>query len=64
MFFFDELINDFDIDILCLFEDYFDFWFGILIVVFYDRWFLEWVCDVVWVFMGDGMVVFLFGGIF
>lgn len=43
--FFDEFINDVDIEMLMVIEDLFDLWVGMLIVVLYDWYLFEWVID-------------------
>lgn len=60
--FFDEFINDVDIEMLMVIEDLFDLWVGMLIVVLYDWYLFEWVIDQQYVIFDDWLW-YLFGGI-
>lgn len=54
--FFDELMNDLDIEILSVLEDYIDQFSGVVIIVFYDCYFFDCVVDCLIVFEGNGVI--------
>lgn len=56
LLFFDELINDFDVEMLWVFEDVFIEFVGCVIVILYDCWFLDWIVMYMFVFEGDSYV--------
>ncbi|MFM2437554.1 MAG: hypothetical protein RLZ55_365, partial [Actinomycetota bacterium] len=58
----DEPTNDLDIDTLTVLEDVLDAWPGTLVVVSHDRYFLERVCDEVYL-VADGRLRHLPGGV-
>ena len=58
----DEPTNDLDIDTLTVLEDVLDSWPGTLVVVSHDRYFLERVCDDIYL-MADGALRHLPGGV-
>lgn len=51
----DEPTNDLDITTLAILEDYLDSFPGIIVTVSHDRYFLDRVCDSLWVFTPDGI---------
>ncbi len=53
----DEPTNDLDIDTLKVLESYIDDFKGIVITVSHDRYFLDRVCNRIFSFEGDGLVV-------
>jgi ATP-binding cassette subfamily F protein uup len=59
----DEPTNDLDIDTLTVLEDLLDTWPGTLVAVSHDRYFLERVCDQIWVMPGDGSLRHAPGGV-
>ena len=59
----DEPTNDLDVETLTVLEDVLDRWPGTLLVVSHDRYFLERVCDDVWLMPGDGSLRHLPGGV-
>ncbi len=59
----DEPTNDLDVETLTVLEDVLDRWPGTLLVVSHDRYFLERVCDDIWVMPGDGALRHLPGGV-
>ncbi len=59
----DEPTNDLDIDTLTVLEDVLDNWPGTLVVVSHDRYFLERVCDDIWMMLGDGRFRHAPGGV-
>ena len=52
----DEPTNDLDIQTLTILEEYLESFGGAVIVISHDRYFLEKVADVGFVFSGDGMI--------
>lgn len=60
--FLDEPTNDLDIDTLQILEDYLDSFDGALFVVSHDRYFLDRICDTMFVFTGSGCVKQMIGG--
>lgn len=60
--FLDEPTNDLDIDTLQILEDYLDNFDGALFVVSHDRYFLDRICDTMFVFLGNGIVKQTIGG--
>lgn len=52
----DEPTNDFDIDTLNVLEDYLEKFTGCLMIVSHDRYFLDKLCDHLFVFEGDGII--------
>lgn len=60
--FLDEPTNDFDIDTLQILEDYLDSFNGAIFVVSHDRYFLDRICDTMFVFVGNGVVKQTIGG--
>lgn len=52
----DEFINDLDIEILKILEDFLDKFIGIVIVVFYDRYFLDRICNKIFFYEGNGFI--------
>jgi len=59
----DEPTNDFDVETLAALEDLLDSFAGTLIVVSHDRYFLERVCDQLYLLDGTGGIAHLPGGI-
>lgn len=59
----DEPTNDFDVETLAALEDLLDSFAGTLIIVSHDRYFLERVCDQVYLLDGNGNFKHLPGGI-
>jgi ATP-binding cassette subfamily F protein uup len=59
----DEPTNDLDVQTLAVLEDVLDRWPGTLVVVSHDRYFLERVCDDVWLLPGDHTLRHLPGGV-
>jgi ATP-binding cassette subfamily F protein uup len=59
----DEPTNDLDVETLTVLEDVLDRWPGTLLVVSHDRYFLERVCDDMWMMPGDQSLRHLPGGI-
>lgn len=53
--FFDEPTNDLDIETLTILEDYLDSFNGALITVSHDRYFLDRICDALFVFENDNV---------
>lgn len=60
--FLDEPTNDLDIMTLQILEDYLDSFDGAIFVVSHDRYFLDRICDNMFVFVGNGMVKKTIGG--
>lgn len=60
--FLDEPTNDLDIDTLQILEDYLDSFDGAVFVVSHDRYFLDRICDTMFVFVGNGVVKQTIGG--
>lgn len=60
--FLDEPTNDLDINTLQVLEDYLDGFAGALIVVSHDRYFLDRICDSMFVFTGDKKITRTIGG--
>lgn len=60
--FLDEPTNDLDIMTLQILEDYLDNFNGALIVVSHDRYFLDRICDSLFVFQADGTLRSFIGG--
>lgn len=60
--FLDEPTNDLDITTLQILEDYLDNFNGAIFVVSHDRYFLDRICDEMFVFVGDGQVDKMIGG--
>lgn len=58
---FDELMNDFDIIILNVLEEYLQNFKGCVIVVLYDCYFMDKVVDYLLVFNGQGDICDFFG---
>lgn len=58
----DEPTNDLDIQTLSVLEDYLDAFEGAVIAVSHDRYFLDRVCDKVFVFQEDGTLKQYAGG--
>ena len=59
----DEPTNDFDVETLAALEDLLDGFAGTLLVVSHDRYFLERVCDQLYLLDGNGGIAHLPGGI-
>lgn len=59
----DEPTNDFDVETLSALEDLLDSFAGTIIVVSHDRFFLERVCDGIYLLDGKGGITHLPGGI-
>jgi ATP-binding cassette subfamily F protein uup len=59
----DEPTNDLDVETLTALEDVLDHWPGTLVVVSHDRFFLERVCDDLWLLPGDRTIRHLPGGV-
>ena len=59
----DEPTNDLDIETLTVLEDLLDEWPGSLVVVSHDRYFLERVCDDIYVMTGDQKIRHAPGGV-
>lgn len=59
----DEPTNDFDVETLAALEDLLDSFAGTLIIVSHDRYFLERVCDQIYLLDGNGNFNHLPGGI-
>jgi ATP-binding cassette subfamily F protein uup len=59
----DEPTNDFDVETLAALEDLLDGFAGTLLVVSHDRYFLERVCDQLYLLDGTGGITHLPGGI-
>lgn len=57
----DEPTNDLDIETLAILEDYLDYFEGIIITVSHDRYFLDRICDGLFVFR-NGMIHYQNGG--
>ena len=60
--FFDEPTNDLDIQTLQILEDYLDTFNGALITVSHDRYFLDRICDKLFVFNSDKTIQQFLGG--
>lgn len=60
--FLDEPTNDLDIATLQILEDYLDAFNGALIVVSHDRYFLDRICDALFIFQADGEIKSFIGG--
>lgn len=60
--FLDEPTNDLDINTLQVLEDYLDQFTGALFVVSHDRYFLDRICDAMFVFTGNGTITRTIGG--
>lgn len=60
--FLDEPTNDLDIATLQILEDYLDAFNGALIVVSHDRYFLDRICDSLFIFQADGTIKSFIGG--
>ncbi|MGL5540367.1 MAG: ABC-F family ATP-binding cassette domain-containing protein [Erysipelotrichaceae bacterium] len=58
----DEPTNDFDLATLTVLESYLDTFMGMVIVVSHDRYFLDKVCDRLFVFQNDGTLKQYLGG--
>ena len=58
----DEPTNDLDIDTLQVLEDYLDHFNGGVFVVSHDRYFLDRICDTMFVFQSDGTIQTMIGG--
>ncbi len=58
----DEPTNDLDIDTLQVLEDYLDHFNGGVFVVSHDRYFLDRICDTMFVFQPDGTIQTSIGG--
>ena len=58
----DEFINDLDVEILCVLEEVLFVFLGCVVVIFYDCWFLDWICIYILVFEGYLYVIFFEGG--
>jgi ATP-binding cassette subfamily F protein uup len=61
--FLDEPTNDFDVETLAALEDLLDGFAGTVLVISHDRYFLERVCDQLYMLAGDGKLTHLPGGI-
>ena len=59
----DEPTNDLDIETLTVLEDLLDEWPGSLVVVSHDRYFLERVCDDIYIMIGDSKLKHAPGGV-
>lgn len=62
--FLDELINDIDVNILCVLEDVLDSFVGCVLFIFYDCWFIDCLVIYILVFEGNLEVVFFEGNYF
>ena len=60
--FLDEPTNDLDIATLQILEDYLDAFNGALLVVSHDRYFLDRICDSLFIFQADGSIKSFIGG--
>lgn len=60
--FLDEPTNDLDIQTLTILEDYLDDFPGVIITVSHDRYFLDRICDSLFVFQNDGTLRGYAGG--
>lgn len=60
--FLDEPTNDLDIETLQILEDYLDNFNGAIITVSHDRYFLDRICDKMFVFEGNGVIRQYTGG--
>lgn len=60
--FLDEPTNDLDIETLQILEDYLDNFNGAIITVSHDRYFLDRICDKMFVFEGNGVIRQHIGG--
>lgn len=60
--FLDEPTNDLDIQTLQILEDYLDDFNGAIVVVSHDRYFLDRICDKLFVFQNDGCIRQFVGG--
>ncbi len=60
--FLDEPTNDLDIQTLTILEDYLDTFPGVIITVSHDRYFLDRICDSLFVFQADGTLREYAGG--
>lgn len=60
--FLDEPTNDLDINTLQILEDYLDGFDGAIFVVSHDRYFLDRICDSLFVFTGNGKITMTIGG--
>lgn len=60
-FIFDELMNDLDIFVMLVLEDYLCIFQGCFIVVLYDCYFMDKMVDYLFVFQGDGKVKDIIG---
>ncbi len=58
----DEPTNDLDITTLQILESYLDDFNGNVIVVSHDRWFLDRICDTIFVFQADKYITTTIGG--
>lgn len=57
----DEFINDLDVEILWVLEEVLLIYVGIVIVIFYDCWFLDWIVMYIFDFEGEEGVEFYEG---
>lgn len=62
LLFLDEPTNDLDIETLQILEDYLDNFNGAIITVSHDRYFLDRICDKMFVFEGNGVIRQHIGG--
>lgn len=60
--FLDEPTNDLDIATLQVLEDYLDSFHGAIVVVSHDRYFLDRICDSLFIFQADGTIKSFIGG--
>ncbi len=58
----DEPTNDLDIQTLQVLEDFLDDFPGVVLVVSHDRYFLDRICDTMWVFQEDKTIQKMIGG--
>ena len=58
----DEPTNDLDIATLQVLESYLDDFCGNVVVVSHDRWFLDRICDTMFIFQDDGHITTSIGG--
>lgn len=58
----DEPTNDLDIQTLQILEDFLDEFPGVVIVVSHDRYFLDRICDTMWIFQKDKTIADRAGG--
>lgn len=61
VFFLDEFINDLDIEMFKILEEYLDEFKGVVVIVLYDRYFLDRICNKIFVYEGNGKIYIYIG---